>query len=103
LPEAPKPDGGEPETVPKALKPPSAAVPLIRKAIGQLANDDGWVGLGPVGSHLSKLASDFDPRTYGHAKLSDLVNKTGAFELKRPEIGGIYIRVKPTKSATAKT
>lgn len=102
LPEAPKPDNGEQQAAPKALKAPSAAVPLIRKAIGQLANDDGWVALGPVGSHLSKLASDFDPRTYGHAKLSDLVKKTGAFELKRPETGGMYIRVKPTKAAPTK-
>lgn len=102
LPEAPKPDNGEQQAASKALKAPSAAVPLIRKAIGQLANDDGWVALGPVGSHLSKLASDFDPRTYGHAKLSDLVKKTGAFELKRPETGGMYIRVKPTKAAAPK-
>jgi hypothetical protein len=52
---------------------------------------------------LSKLASDFDPRTYGHAKLSDLVQKAGAFEIKRPDTGGVYIRSKPAaKGAKAK-
>jgi uncharacterized LabA/DUF88 family protein len=106
LPEAPKLDDvGQADTpLQKALKPPSAAAPLIRRAIAQLANDDGWVTLSGVGSHLSKLASDFDPRTYGHAKLSDLVQKAGSFETKRPSTGGVYIRSEPpTKAAKKKT
>ena len=96
LPEAPKPDQArQPDAnQSKALKPPSAAAPLIRKAIDQLENEGGWVPLGPVGHRLANLSSDFVPRTYGHAKLSDLVEKTGAFELKREE-GGVYIRSKP--------
>ena len=34
---------------------------------------------------LSGGASDFDPRTYGFRKLSDLVRSTGAFEIDQPE------------------
>jgi len=84
----------EPDGAPsKALKKPSAATPLLRKAIAQLEDDDGWVSLGAVGKQLSNLASDFDSRTYGQAKLMGLVEKTGAFEIKK-ESGTVYVRAK---------
>ena len=65
----------------KALQPPSAAIPILDKAIMQMETEDGWVGLGAVGQRLANIASDFDPRTYGYRKLSDLVRKTGAFDI----------------------
>jgi uncharacterized LabA/DUF88 family protein len=80
-----------------AIKPPSAAIPLIRKAISQLDDEEGWVPLGGVGNRLAILASDFDPRTYGHARLSDLVRKTGAFEIRKTEPHGIDIRLKQSQ------
>ncbi|WP_132255066.1 NYN domain-containing protein [Methylobacterium segetis] len=77
----------------KALQPPSAAVPILNKAIAQLETEDGWVGLGAVGQRLINIASDFDPRTYGHRKLSDLVRGTGAFDTDQLE--GRFTRIKP--------
>jgi hypothetical protein len=56
-------------------------VPILNKAIGQMDTEDGWVGLGVVGRRLANIASDFDPRSYGFRKLSDLVRSTGAFEI----------------------
>jgi len=94
LPEAPAPDRDRP-TQAKPLQPPSAALPLLRKVIAQMDDEDGWVGLGGVGQRLANLASDFDPRTYGHVKLGDLVEKTGAFEVDRSEGRGVRIRLKP--------
>jgi OST-HTH/LOTUS domain-containing protein len=41
--------------------------------------------------------SDFDPRTYGYRKLSDLVRKTGAFDIDQPEGRAMRIRAKPAK------
>jgi len=82
---------------PRALQPPSAAVPLLSKAIEQMETDDGWVALGAVGRRLSTIASDFDPRTYGYGKLSDLVRNTGAFEIDQPE--GRALRIRPARSA----
>jgi len=79
-----------------ARKPPSASRELIRTAIAQLDDADGWVALGGVGQRLAVLASDFDPRTYGQAKLRDLVDKAGGFEVRRTDGGGVYIRVKPS-------
>lgn len=98
LPEAPAPDQPEkPDARPaSATRPPSEATALIKTAIGQLAGEDGWVALGGVGQRLSVLTSDFDPRTYGFAKLGDLVEKTGAFEIEREAGHGVYIRIRPT-------
>ena len=65
-------------------------------------DENGWVGLGGVGQRLANLAPDFDPRTYGHAKLGDLVSKTGAFEVDQPEgRGTVRIRLKPSPKGQA--
>lgn len=80
---------------PESLQPPSAAIPILNKAIAQMETEDGWVGLGVVGQRLANIASDFDPRTYGYRKLSDLVRKTGAFDLDQPEGRSMRIRAKP--------
>ena len=62
--------------------PPSQVVPLVRKA---MANPDGdeWVSLSAVGSYLHRADPEFDVRTYGCAKLIDLVEKTGNFDVDR--------------------
>lgn len=75
-----------------ALQPPSKARPILAKAIQQIETEDGWVLLGTLGQHLANLASDFDPRTYGSTKLSDLVQKSGAFDVARE---GGHIKVRP--------
>jgi uncharacterized LabA/DUF88 family protein len=77
------------------IKPLNAATSLIRTAISQLDDEDGWVSLGNVGKRLAILASDFDTRSYGQPKLVDLVKKAGAFEIRRNEERGVYIRIKP--------
>jgi uncharacterized LabA/DUF88 family protein len=79
----------------KALEPASAATPILNKAIAQIETEDGWVGLGAVGQRLANIASDFDPRTFGYRKLSDLVRKTGAFDIDQPEGRAMRIKAKP--------
>lgn len=81
----------------KALEAPSKAVPVLTKALEQIETEDGWVLLGTLGQHVANLASDFDPRTYGSTKLSDLVEKTGAFEVERTS-GHIRVRLRRRKS-----
>ena len=58
---------------------------MIKKVIAQMESEDGWVALGEVGKGLTNLAPDFDPRTFGSRKLSDLVRKTNAFEIEQPK------------------
>lgn len=103
LPEAPAPDKPEkPDTRPASVTRPLAqATTLIRTAMAQLEDDDGWVALGGVGQRLAVLNSDFDPRTYGFAKLGDLVEKTGAFEIDRSRGRGVYVRIKPKQRRPA--
>src|SRR5216684_5014154 len=87
---------------PDPLQPVSAAAPIIKKVIAQMESEDGWVPLGEVGGRLSNLASDFDPRTFGFRKLSDLVRKTNSFEIERPKGGGkMRIRIKPATESPA--
>jgi uncharacterized LabA/DUF88 family protein len=84
----------------RSLQPASAATPVIRKIINQMDSEDGWVTLGEVGKQLANLASDFDPRTYGFRKLSDLVRKTGAFDIEDQKGGAVRIRKKNAAKAT---
>lgn len=94
LPEAPAADEPDkPDKRPESVvRSPTEAVPRLLKAIAQLDDDDGWVPLGPVGNRLAALFPDFDPRTYGSAKLSGLVEKTGMFDMKKGVGSAVLIR-----------
>jgi uncharacterized LabA/DUF88 family protein len=83
------------DAVAKPLQPPSAAIPLLTNVITQMDTEDGWVGLGAIGSQLAKTQTDFDSRTFGFRRLSDLVRKTGAFEIDQRNGRAMRIRVKP--------
>ena len=52
---------------------------LLEKAVSQAASDDGWALLSSVGAYLTQIKPDFDPRSYGHKKLSDLVRSASSF------------------------
>ncbi len=97
---APREEGSAPDenAAPRSLQPASAAVPILTKAIALLEAEDGWVGLGAVGQRLSNIASDFDPRTYGFRKLSDLIRKTGAFDVEQRDGRTLRIRAKPVQA-----
>jgi hypothetical protein len=56
---------------------------LIETAVGQLNEQAGWYFLGAVGQRLIALTPDFDPRNYGCAKLITLIEKIGAFDVRR--------------------
>lgn len=75
-------------------EPPSKAVPLIRKAMEGAWSADDWIDLAVVGHRLNNLASDFDPRSFGHASLLGVVEATGRFLVDRPEKGGVRIKRK---------
>ena len=65
----------EPTAAPAAEAGRHESLPLrlIRQAIEEASDDQGWAFLGSVGSYLNKVRPDFDTRLYGHKKLSDLV------------------------------
>lgn len=102
LPNAPT-NAAEPKASAKPLRPPKAAIPIITKVIEQMDSEDGWVRLGAVGTQLSNLASDFDSRTFGFRKLSDLVRETGGFDIDRTDNGLLRIRMKTGGQSSGKS
>jgi uncharacterized LabA/DUF88 family protein len=60
---------------------------LVSGAVDDASDDTGWAHLGMVGTNLTKKRPDFDSRNYGYSKLSDLLDATRRFELKRSERG----------------
>ncbi|MBZ0128463.1 MAG: NYN domain-containing protein [Rhodobacteraceae bacterium] len=62
---------------------PTKAIPLILKAMATIPQDEDWYSLGQIGQHLVAAHPDFDSRTYGCAKLSDLVRKLKRFETSK--------------------
>ncbi len=69
---------------------------LIRSAIEIASDETGWAQLGGVGSIIEKQATDFDPRTYGYKKLSDLVSAINLFEVVRDNMR-VSIRARTNK------
>ncbi|MFL6591874.1 MAG: NYN domain-containing protein [Luteimonas sp.] len=88
-----------PEPAVQVSKPAALPMPmaLLRRAIEDASDEQGWAHLGAVGSYLTKIRPDFDPRLYGRRKLSDLFKQDGrhfAIE-ERTGAGGsktVYVR-----------
>ena len=62
---------------------PVEAIPLILKAMEKIDQDDEWYALGQLGKFVTADNPDFDTRTYGKRKLSDLVEVLKRFETKK--------------------
>lgn len=85
MPNAPptNPDASAPAVQIDAPKKPKAPVGFIAKILDDIADEDGWAPLGTLGANISKLRPEFDPRTHGYKKLSDLIRGyPHAFELQ---------------------
>jgi len=104
--------GAVPVPVPRAssaqLKGDAAFVGQLRHAVEAASDDDGWAPLGHVGQLLTKQQPDFDSRSYGYAKLSDLMAATTLFELERRSLGDgrpgvIYTRDKRRRPSARKS
>ena len=78
------------------LRMDSRLMNLLRAGITAGADDDGWANLGGVGSNVQKQSPDFDSRNWGYAKLGDLIDAVGLFEIKRAagRNGGTNVEVR---------
>lgn len=84
------------DAAPPAERKPAEAAALIAAAITDMDEDgDGWVNIGGVANRLRNTYPDFDQRTYGHAKLSELVRATGRFDVDVGPGGVMRVRLKP--------
>ena len=87
----------------KDLTTDTRLVNLIRGAVGAASDDTGWASLGAVGRNIASQSPEFDARSYGHGKLSELVAALPLFEMEERRQGegqskSLYIRY-PTKRA----
>jgi len=101
---APAPAGAASRPAPRIptaqLKQDAALVSKLRNAVEAASDEDGWAHLGSVGTIITKQAPDFDPRTYGYPKLSELMTATALFDLERRSPGDgkpdvLYVRASP--------
>ncbi|WP_298591312.1 NYN domain-containing protein [uncultured Kocuria sp.] len=65
-------------------------VKMLRSAVDAAGGEDGWANLAAVGHQIGNQAS-FDPRNYGYAKLSGMVEATGLFDVRR-QSHGVFVR-----------
>lgn len=82
-----------PESPRRATKEaPTTAIPLIVAAMRAIDPDGEWYTLGPLGQFITQANPDFDTRTYGASKLSDLVRKLPRFEVRQGPGGQLELR-----------
>ncbi len=62
-----------------------AFLELVSGAVEDASDESGWAHLGQVGSILTQKAPDFDSRNYGYGKLSDLLDASKHFEVRRQD------------------
>ncbi|PIL21658.1 hypothetical protein P775_03080 [Puniceibacterium antarcticum] len=65
---------------------------LIFKAMDAIEQDDEWYTLGQLGQFLTSANPDFDTRTYGKRKLSDIVAELKVFETRRSAGNQLLVR-----------
>jgi uncharacterized protein (TIGR00288 family) len=72
------------------LRKDAGLVKLLRTAVEQTSEDDGWAHLARVGSYVSNNSS-FSPVNYGYKKLSDLIKASDLFVIEMRN-NGAYIK-----------
>ncbi len=79
------------------LKCDTALMNLLREAIANCRDEDGWAPLSHVGKIINNQSS-FDSRNYGYEKLGDLFRAIDIFETKLSENKSqLYVKNKRTK------
>ncbi|MGB3689416.1 MAG: NYN domain-containing protein [Jannaschia helgolandensis] len=70
-------------TVAATKRKPQDALPMILRAMEQMNQEDDWVALGALGSTIMAAVPDFDTRTYGKRKLSELIGDIRRLETRK--------------------
>ena len=64
----------------KELKGDTRLVNLLKNAVEDSADEDGWAYLANVGQNIANQAPEFDPRNYGYKKLGELIGAVQLFD-----------------------
>jgi uncharacterized protein (TIGR00288 family) len=79
------------------LKQDTKLVSILRNAVSEYADEDGWALLSACGSLIKRQYPDFDPRNYGFRTLTPLFEAIDLFETDRRSNGGgqgVYVKNK---------
>lgn len=81
----------------RELRQDTRLVNLVRNAVEDSADENGWAHLSAVGVNIANKSPEFDPRNYGFKKLGELVRATKLFDIdERPHENSpaksVYIR-----------
>jgi uncharacterized LabA/DUF88 family protein len=82
----------EPRVIDKANL--NRAYQLIRNVVESVGDSDGWAAPGGIGQQLLQRYPDFDQRSFGFAKLTELIRATDKFE-ERGAGGNLRFRPLP--------
>jgi NYN domain/OST-HTH/LOTUS domain len=74
--------------------PPSMAIPMVLAAMKKIGIEEDAYPLGQLGQVLTQLYPDFDSRSYGSARLSDLLKRTGRFDVQAGAGNQLMVRDK---------
>ncbi|MEI6891848.1 MAG: NYN domain-containing protein [Pontiella sp.] len=69
------------------LKQDTKLVNILRDAVDEYADDDGWAQLATCGSLIKRQYPDFDPRNYGFKNFTLLFIGIGLFDIDKRKIG----------------
>ncbi|MDP2899670.1 MAG: NYN domain-containing protein [Candidatus Bathyarchaeota archaeon] len=77
-------------------------IQLVKGSVEDAMDENGWALLSDVGGIIRRKAPDFDHRTYGHEKLSSLIDALKIFEVQsrktdNPSVKILLIRLKQDK------
>lgn len=74
------------------LRQDTALVRLLRTAVEQAADDDGWAPMSRVGSYISNNNSSFSSINFGFRKISDLIRATELFTIDPRKGKVMYVK-----------
>ena len=65
---------------------------LVIRAMDAIDQEEEWFSLGQIGQYITAANPDFDTRSYGKKKLSDLIAELKRFETKRADGNQLLVR-----------
>ena len=91
-----KPSPGDSDPRANSVKTNKKLLTLLRRAVSENEDDEGWASISAVGNYLRNQGS-FDQRNYGYAKLSGLLHAAGVFDERTNNNGSgttMWVRLK---------
>ncbi|MGV6850514.1 MAG: NYN domain-containing protein [Marinibacterium sp.] len=73
-------------------RPLTEARDLVHQAMDAMEQEDDWYRLGQIGQYIATANPDFDTRSYGKKKLSDLIKAIKTLETRRTDNNQMMVR-----------